>query len=74
MKPRYYKLQCRSEIHEKISCNRCQEYEAMLDETCESKATDEQDKSNQEDIGGFAGVAGCLNKLKSSEKQVCKFS
>nr|GMD90405.1 protein CHROMATIN REMODELING 25 [Ipomoea batatas] len=60
----------RSEIHEKISCNRCQEYEVTLDDTCEAKSTDEQDKSNQEDIGGFASLAGCLNKLKSSEKQI----
>nr|GLL47317.1 protein CHROMATIN REMODELING 25 [Ipomoea trifida] len=60
----------RSEIHEKISCNRCQEYEVTLDDTCEAKSTDEQDKSNQEDIGGFASLAGCLNKLKSSEKQM----
>lgn len=30
-------------------------------------------KSDQEDIGGFAGIAGCLHKLKSSEKQVSQY-
>lgn len=29
-----------------------------------------QDDLNASDIGGFAEVAGCLHKLRSSEKQV----
>ncbi|VFQ72531.1 unnamed protein product [Cuscuta campestris] len=59
----------RSEIHEKISCTRCQEHadEVIIDGTGEAMSTD---KPNQEDIGGFAGVAGVLNKLKGSEKQI----
>ncbi|CAH9100397.1 unnamed protein product [Cuscuta europaea] len=69
----------RSEIHEKISCTRCEDNDdvVMIDNTHEAKTTDKpiqeetSDKPNQEeDIGGFAGVASVLNKLKSSEKQI----
>ncbi|CAK9143929.1 unnamed protein product [Ilex paraguariensis] len=67
----------RSEIHEKMSCNRCQNYEVMLDDRFENidevgeiKSTNEDCQADQEDIGGFASMAGCLHKLKSSEKQV----
>lgn len=56
----------RSEIHEKMNCSRCEMYEVMLDHRTESNCT----HSNHEDIGGFARIAGCLDKLKSSEKQV----
>lgn len=65
----------RSEIHEMMNCIRCQsdndrpeteERDAIqsMNRSCES----DQDTS---DIGGFAEIAGCLDKLKSSEKQVC---
>ncbi|CAH9146022.1 unnamed protein product [Cuscuta epithymum] len=69
----------RSEIHEKISCTRCEEHDdvVMIDNTHETKTTDKpiqeetSDKPNQEeDIGGFACGASVLNKLKSSEKQI----
>lgn len=53
----------RSEIHEKMNCNRCQNYEMQVDASPSSQ-------SDEEDIGGFASVSGCLHKLKSSEKQV----
>ncbi|KAI8554472.1 hypothetical protein RHMOL_Rhmol05G0101900 [Rhododendron molle] len=67
----------RSEIHEKMSCVRCQHYDAMVDEGHDKgnnvdgvRATNEICQSEQEDIGGFASLAGCLHKLRSSEKQV----
>ncbi|KAL7263828.1 hypothetical protein ACSBR1_001895 [Camellia fascicularis] len=67
----------RSEIHEKMSCIRCQKYDAvvddMLDEVNEvdgARSTNEGCQSDQEDIGGFASISGCLHKLRSSEKQV----
>ncbi|THG14151.1 hypothetical protein TEA_020571 [Camellia sinensis var. sinensis] len=67
----------RSEIHEKMSCIRCQNYDAvvddMLDEVNEvdgARSTNEGCQSDQEDIGGFASISGCLHKLRSSEKQV----
>ncbi|XP_057964453.1 protein CHROMATIN REMODELING 25 isoform X2 [Malania oleifera] len=64
----------RSEIHENMSCVRCQNCDDMmgLGEGDGVKSTDEGCKSDQEDsdIGGFAGVSGCFHKLKSSEKQV----
>ncbi|XP_062091450.1 protein CHROMATIN REMODELING 25 isoform X2 [Humulus lupulus] len=60
----------RSEIHEKMNCIRCQSDDdrpeienKLMNRSCES----DQDSS---DIGGFAEIAGCLEKLKSSEKQV----
>lgn len=68
----------RSAIHENMNCVRCQNHE--MKESCPggigeskcTKSTDEVCNSEQEapDIGGFAGISGCLNKLKSSEKQV----
>ncbi|KAG5548137.1 hypothetical protein RHGRI_013736 [Rhododendron griersonianum] len=67
----------RSEIHEKMSCVRCQHYDAMVDDGHDKgnnvdgvRATNEICQSEQEDIGGFASLAGCLHKLRSSEKQV----
>ncbi|KAH1030799.1 hypothetical protein J1N35_042973 [Gossypium stocksii] len=63
----------RSEIHEKMNCNRCKNDGSENigeQERCESE--NGSSRSNQEvsDIGGFAGITGCLDKLKSSEKQV----
>lgn len=65
---------CRSEIHENINCSRCQNYDDGLENTEENveKITNKNSQSQQEvsDIGGFAELAGCLQKLKSSQKQV----
>ncbi|KAE9448498.1 hypothetical protein C3L33_19600, partial [Rhododendron williamsianum] len=56
---------------------RCQHYDAMVDDGHDKgnnvdgvRATNEICQSEQEDIGGFASLAGCLHKLRSSEKQV----
>ncbi|CAN8258799.1 unnamed protein product [Cochlearia groenlandica] len=63
----------RSEIHEKMSCTRCQ------DDASSTENIEEGNKNNvdgdacqvdQEDIGGFAKDAGCINLLNNSEKQV----
>lgn len=70
-------MRLRSEIHEKMSCVRCQHYDAMGDDG-HDKGNDVDGvsirngicQSEQEDIGGFASLAGCLHKLSSSEKQV----
>lgn len=47
---------------------------SILDESmiAENKDTTDKGQLNQQvdDIGGFAQIAGCLHKLKSSEKQV----
>nr|XP_043625344.1 protein CHROMATIN REMODELING 25 [Erigeron canadensis] len=66
----------RSEIHEKMNCTRCQNSgERATDEIpnvsmseC-AGSPDERCPSDEEDIGGFAGISGCLHNLKSSEKQ-----
>lgn len=74
---------CRSEIHENMNCNRCKmtdvvQGNSILDESmiAENKDTTDKGQLNQQvdDIGGFAQIAGCLHKLKSSEKQVCLLS
>ncbi|CAL5428380.1 unnamed protein product [Camellia sinensis] len=56
-----------SEIHEKMSCIHCQNYDAvvddMLDEVNEvdgARSTNEGCQSDQEDIGGFASISGTL--------------
>ncbi|KAF4374022.1 hypothetical protein F8388_007928 [Cannabis sativa] len=60
----------RSEIHEKMNCIRCQSEDNMPE--TENKSMNKSRESDQDtsDIGGFAEIAGCLDKLKSSEKQV----
>ncbi|XP_031260342.1 protein CHROMATIN REMODELING 25 [Pistacia vera] len=65
----------RSEIHENMNCIRCQNYEdgpESIGEGDENEAGHGKFQSDEDipDIGGFAGIAGCLHKLKSSEKQV----
>ncbi|KAI3525411.1 hypothetical protein L1887_04185 [Cichorium endivia] len=65
----------RSDIHEKMICTRCQksgeEEEADVKPNESMKdCVDEGCQSDEEDIGGFAGISGCLHKLKRSEKQV----
>ncbi|KAK4487322.1 hypothetical protein RD792_006064 [Penstemon davidsonii] len=59
-----------SEIHEKMCCNRCKQGEMISDSRVESDYTNVRCQPVDEDIGGFAGIAGCLNNLKSYEKQV----
>ncbi|KAL4615457.1 hypothetical protein ACB092_07G126200 [Castanea dentata] len=65
----------RSEIHEKMNCIRCQNYNEKtesVEEGDENESANVNCQSDPEtsDIGGFAKIAGCLHKLKSSEKQV----
>ncbi|KAK1402572.1 protein CHROMATIN REMODELING 25 [Heracleum sosnowskyi] len=66
-----------SEIHEKMNCVRCGSCKGMADDLPETNgeqdggsSVNEDFQSDQDDIGGFAGITGCLHKLKSSEKQV----
>ncbi|KAL7156802.1 hypothetical protein ABFS83_02G033500 [Erythranthe nasuta] len=59
-----------SEIHEKMCCNRCKQHEMMPGSSSPRKYTSESCSTDEEDIGGFAGLAGCFNNLKSHEKQV----
>lgn len=61
---------CRSEVHEKMCCNRCREQELMSDSGVASECMNEGCQNDEEDIGGFAAIAGCLEILKSHEKQV----
>lgn len=70
----------RSEIHETMKCPRCERNAQMSDNDAENmmEASDDQDPTARsspcaekaDDIGGFAEFAGCLHRLKSSEKQV----
>lgn len=66
---------CRSEIHEKMNCIRCQNYNEKtesVEEGDENESANVNCQSDPEtsDVGGFAKIAGCLHKLKRSEKQV----
>ncbi|GKC58705.1 protein chromatin remodeling 25 [Tanacetum coccineum] len=54
-----------SDIHEKMNCTRCEISGGQSADT----SIDEGSQSN-EDVGGFAGISGCLHNLKRSEKQV----
>ncbi|KAF3681227.1 Protein CHROMATIN REMODELING 25 [Capsicum annuum] len=58
----------KSAIHDKMSCNRCHPDAVMPDDNTEFNTQGHQ--PDQEDIGGFAGVAGCLDTFQSSEKQI----
>lgn len=63
----------RSEIHEKMNCNRCKNDGSENigeQERCEPENGSSVSDEEVSDIGGFAGIAGCLDKLKGSEKQV----
>lgn len=65
----------RSEIHENLNCTRCQNDKVGPENIGvgdENKSEHRKYQSDEDipDIGGFAGIAGCLHKLKSSEKQV----
>ncbi|KAM3290073.1 hypothetical protein P3S67_018362 [Capsicum chacoense] len=56
-----------SEIHDKMSCSRFHPDAVMPDDNTEFNTQGHQ--PDQDDIGGFAGVAGCLDTFQSSEKQ-----
>lgn len=67
----------RSEIHENMNCPRCSARnqlpaEITIDISVSRDSTDGGRCSGQtiDDIGGFAEIAGCLDKLSSSEKQI----
>ncbi|ONK67271.1 uncharacterized protein A4U43_C06F18410 [Asparagus officinalis] len=70
----------RSEIHENMNCTRCQTTDRILENASGNmmEVSDGQDSTTgdcacsqiADDIGGFADIAGCLNRLKSSEKQI----
>ncbi|KFK39241.1 hypothetical protein AALP_AA3G218800 [Arabis alpina] len=63
----------RSEIHEKMSCIRCQNDASgteNMEEGNENNLDDNACQIDQEDIGGFAKDAGCFDSLKDSERQV----
>ncbi|XP_010487852.1 PREDICTED: protein CHROMATIN REMODELING 25 [Camelina sativa] len=63
----------RSEIHEKMSCIRCQNEASgteNIEEGNENNIDGNACQIDQEDIGGFAKDAGCFNLLKNSERQV----
>lgn len=64
---------CSSEIHEKMCCNRCRQHEMTPDSSLESEHMNGGCQIDEEDIGGFAGIAGCFKSLKSHEKQVSEF-
>ncbi|PON69110.1 Helicase [Parasponia andersonii] len=64
----------RSEIHEKMNCIRCQSDDDRPEiekrDTNQSAIRGCESDHDTSDIGGFAEIAGCSDKLKSSEKQV----
>lgn len=60
-----------------MNCVRCGSCKGTADDLPETygeqdggSSVNEDCQSDQDDIGGFAGITGCLHKLKSSEKQV----
>ncbi|XP_028789600.1 protein CHROMATIN REMODELING 25 [Neltuma alba] len=66
----------KSEIHERMHCSRCQtnddgpqsdDGKYVAHSTISNGGFDEE---TSDDIGGFAKFAGCMHKLKKSEKQV----
>lgn len=62
----------RSEIHENMNCIRCQSVcdWPEIEKSDVNRSIECQSGQDNSDIGGFAEISGCLNKLKSSEKQV----
>ncbi|MCE0481324.1 DNA-dependent ATPase protein rad54 [Datura stramonium] len=53
-----------------MSCDRCQPDAVMPDDNIIAEFKTQGNQPDQEDIGGFAGVAGCWHTLQSSEKQI----
>ncbi|KAG4404021.1 hypothetical protein AAZX31_01G229500 [Glycine max] len=60
----------KSEIHENMQCSRCQTFDGPRSTEAQSTITDSESDEETSDIGGFAEIAGCLQNLKRSEKQV----
>ncbi|XP_050365140.1 protein CHROMATIN REMODELING 25 [Argentina anserina] len=60
----------RSDVHEKMNCIRCQTYHDTPQSITEGDINQSTHESGESDIGGFAEITGCLQKLKSSEKQI----
>ncbi|MED6217763.1 DNA-dependent ATPase protein rad54 [Stylosanthes scabra] len=60
----------KSEIHEQMCCTRCQTSDTPQTTEKEYAAPDGESDEETSDIGGFAKIAGCLEKLTRSEKQV----
>ncbi|MCL7039607.1 hypothetical protein MKW94_008298 [Papaver nudicaule] len=62
----------RSEIHENMKCCRCKtcESEDNAPEVAGEVEEGATSQDDQGDIGGFQEISGCLDKLKSSEKQL----
>lgn len=63
-----------------MQCTRCQPCDDGLESTDDGKyaaqstiSNGDSDEETSDDIGGFAKNAGCLQKLKRSEKQVWLF-
>ncbi|KAJ8619003.1 hypothetical protein MRB53_015189 [Persea americana] len=75
-----FHVDVRSEIHENLNCIRCKINNLSMADCSENLVEadlirdaadrEHQDDLNASDIGGFAEVAGCLHKLRSSEKQL----
>lgn len=53
-----------------MNCIRCQIYHETPQSIAEEDSNISESAQETSDIGGFAEIAGCLQKLKSSEKQV----
>ncbi|KAK7392979.1 hypothetical protein VNO78_21429 [Psophocarpus tetragonolobus] len=60
----------KSEIHEKMQCNRCPTFNGSPNTEAESIKRDSESDEETSDIDGFSEIAGCLQNLKRSEKQV----
>lgn len=53
-----------SEIHEKMCCHRCEQDEIKFDYSNDGSPPED------DDIEGFASIAGCLHNLWNNQKQV----
>jgi len=53
-----------------MQCSRCQTFDGPRSTEAQSTITDSESDEETSDIGGFAEIAGCLQNLKRSEKQV----
>ncbi|CAM0943959.1 unnamed protein product [Alopecurus aequalis] len=67
----------RSEIHEKLKCNRCNKNDHMLldGNGLDLAATEHNTVSTSKeklynDIGGFGEISGCVQKMNSSNQQI----
>lgn len=71
--------EAKSEIHDNMNCARCKANDLVEDENNNNldgsngnypSNEGSQAKHSVDDIGGFAELAGCLHKLRSSERQI----